>query len=337
MAARHPFSRPGRHHEVRRSGPRPDRSRRRDDRRLRHRPVGRPSHLQLSVVSDDVEMKITHVVRGDDHISNTPKQMLLYQALGAPVPAFAHVPLILGADKKRLSKRHGATSVMEYARQGYLPEGDGQFPGAARLVARSGNQELFGATSWRMRSTSRASAAATPSSTSRSSTGSTSSIMLRLESDELVRRLRPWFEAAGCWDDVYVKEKGGWFFSVLELLKPRARKLDEFVELGRYFFTDQIEYDQAAVEKHLSGGHMSGHLQALAAAFAALPVFDPVSIETALRAVADGRNVKAAALIHAVRVAITGRSASPGLFEVAALLGRDRTCARLTAAGLPRL
>ena len=89
--------------------------------------------------------------------------------------------------------------------------------------------------------------------------------------------------------------------------------------------------------KHLSGDHISGHLQALAAAFAELPVFDPVSIEMALRAVADARNEKAAALIHAVRVAITGRSASPGLFEVAALLGRDRTCARLTAAGLPRL
>ena len=82
---------------------------------------GHPTY-QLSVVSDDVEMEITHVVRGDDHISNTPKQILLYQAVGAPVPQFAHVPLILGPDKKRLSKRHGATSVIEYARQGYLPE-----------------------------------------------------------------------------------------------------------------------------------------------------------------------------------------------------------------------
>ena len=89
----------------------------------------------LSVVADDLDMAITHVVRGDDHISNTPKHVLLFEALGAAVPSFAHVPLILGTDKKRLSKRHGATSVMEYQRLGYLPRGDGELPGAARMVA----------------------------------------------------------------------------------------------------------------------------------------------------------------------------------------------------------
>ena len=102
---------------------------------------GHPTY-HLSVVSDDVEMEITHVVRGDDHISNTPKQMLLYQALGAPVPQFAHVPLILGPDKKRLSKRHGATSVMEYARQGYLPEAMVNFL-ALLGWSPGGDQELF--------------------------------------------------------------------------------------------------------------------------------------------------------------------------------------------------
>ena len=98
---------------------------------------GHPTY-HLSVVSDDVEMAITHVVRGDDHISNTPKHILLYRALGAPVPQFAHVPLILGPDKKRLSKRHGATSVMEYAKQGVPSRSDGELPRAARLVARCG-------------------------------------------------------------------------------------------------------------------------------------------------------------------------------------------------------
>ena len=103
---------------------------------------GHPTY-HLSVVSDDVEMKMTHVVRGDDHISNTPKQLVLYEALGAPVPKFAHVPLILGADKKRLSKRHGATSVMEYARQGYLPEAMVNFLALLGWSPGSGDQEVF--------------------------------------------------------------------------------------------------------------------------------------------------------------------------------------------------
>ena len=103
---------------------------------------GHPTY-HLSVVSDDVEMAITHVVRGDDHISNTPKQILLYQALGAPVPQFAHVPLILGPDKKRLSKRHGATSVMEYAKQGYLPEAMVNFLALLGWSPGAGDRELF--------------------------------------------------------------------------------------------------------------------------------------------------------------------------------------------------
>jgi glutamyl-tRNA synthetase len=134
---------------------------------------GHPTY-QLSVVSDDVEMRITHVVRGDDHISNTPKQILLYRAIGADVPRFAHVPLILGPDKKRLSKRHGATSVMEYARQDTCPKRCSTFwqcwagrPAAIRSCIR--------ATSWCARSRSKVSAVATPSSIRKSSTGSTSS------------------------------------------------------------------------------------------------------------------------------------------------------------------
>ena len=103
---------------------------------------GHPTY-HLSVVSDDVEMRITHVVRGDDHISNTPKQLLLYKAFEAPIPQFAHVPLILGPDKKRLSKRHGATSVMEYARQGYLPEAMVNFLTLLGWSPGAGDRELF--------------------------------------------------------------------------------------------------------------------------------------------------------------------------------------------------
>ena len=147
---------------------------------------GQPTY-QLSVVSDDVEMAITHVVRGDDHISNTPKQILLYHAVGAPVPQFAHVPLILGPDKKRLSKRHGATSVMEYARQGYLPEAMVNFLALLGWSPGRRSGAVHARRAGRARSRSKASAAATRSSTPKSSTGSTSSTSCGCAPDELAR------------------------------------------------------------------------------------------------------------------------------------------------------
>ena len=125
---------------------------------------------------------------------------------------------------------------------------------------------------------------------------------------------------------------GPFFFAVLELLRPRARRLGDFVEQGNFFFTDVVQYAPDAVDKHLRVPGMDEHLTAVDVAFTAVVTFDPQSLETALRSVADARQVKAAALIHAVRVAVTGRAASPGLFEVIALVGRERTHRRLVEA-----
>jgi glutamyl-tRNA synthetase len=291
---------------------------------------GHPTY-QLSVVSDDVEMAITHVVRGDDHISNTPKQILLYEAVGAPLPQFAHVPLILGPDRKRLSKRHGATSVTEYARQGYLPEAMLNF--LALLGWSPGSdQELF----------SRDELVAAFGLDGISGGGAVFNSekldwfnqqhIARLAPDELARRLVPVLEAAQLWQDSYVADRHAWFFSVLELLKPRVTKLEDFLTQGRYFFGDVIDYDPAAARKHLLAEGMSDHLKAIDAALAELPSFDALSTEVAVRTVADARGVKAGTLIHAIRVAVTGKAASPGLFEVLQLVGRERTRARLAAA-----
>jgi glutamyl-tRNA synthetase len=287
---------------------------------------GNPTY-QLSVVSDDVEMKITHVVRGDDHISNTPKQILLYQALGAEVPKFAHVPLILGQDKKRLSKRHGATSVSEYARQGYLPEAMVNFlallgwsPGDDREIMT--RDELVEAFSLEAISGGNA-------------VFNTEKLdwfnqqhLTRLAPDELGRRLKPWLEQRGVWQDDYLGNRHAQLFTVLELLKPRARRLDEFVSLGWFFWSDAIEYDAAAVAKHLRTPDMDGHLHAVDAALTALEHFEPAALEAALRETAEARGVKAASLIHAVRVVVTGKTVSPGLFDVLSLLGRIRVHAR---------
>jgi glutamyl-tRNA synthetase len=275
---------------------------------------GHPTY-QLSVVSDDVEMAITHVVRGDDHISNTPKQILLYRAVGADLPQFAHVPLILGPDKKRLSKRHGATSVMEYARQGYLPEAMLNFL-ALLGWSPGGNQELFTrdelVRAFALEGISGGSAVFNPEKLD----WFNQQHIAMLPPDELARRLEPLFRAEGLWNDAYLSDRHAWLFGVIELLKPRVKRLNDFAAQGRFFFTNAIEYDPAAVDKHLRVEGIREHLAALEAAFAGLESFDQVSTEAALRATADARGVKAAALIHAVRVTVTGKAASPGLFEV---------------------
>ncbi|MBS1816929.1 MAG: glutamate--tRNA ligase [Acidobacteria bacterium] len=292
---------------------------------------GYPTY-HLSVVADDVEMKITHVVRGDDHISNTPKHVLLYRAVDAPVPQFAHVPLILGPDKKRLSKRHGATSVMEYARQGYLPEAMVNFLALLGWSPGAGDRELFTAAELTAIFDLRGISGGNAVFNQEKLDWFNQQHMLRLSPLELATRLKPWLEAAGLWSDDLLEERHAWFFAVLELLKVRAKRLDEYAPLGRFFFSDELDWDDVAVKKHLAPDSAGDNLTAVSAALAELDTFDPVSIETAVRATADARGVKAATLIHAMRVALTGKTVSPGLFEVASLLGRERVRQRVHAA-----
>jgi glutamyl-tRNA synthetase len=291
---------------------------------------GQPTY-QLSVVSDDVEMKISHVVRGDDHISNTPKQLLLYRAIGAVEPKFAHVPLILGPDKKRLSKRHGATSVTEYERLGYLPEA--MFNFLALLGWSPGNDDEIFARDQLVK------AFALEGISGGNAVFNQDKLdwfnqqhIMRLAPDELAVRVKPWLIAAGLWRDDYLGNRHAWFFSVLELLRPRAKRLGDFAEQGALFFSDTVAYDPAAVEKYLRVPGTAELLDAIGATLAALDAFDSASAEAAIRELANARGVKASVLIHAIRVAVTGKTASPGLFDVLSLLGRDRVRARFTTA-----
>ena len=291
---------------------------------------GHPTY-HLSVVADDVDMAITHVIRGDDHISNTPKQILLYQAAGAPVPQFAHVPLILGPDKKRLSKRHGATSVMEYARQGFLPEAMVNF--LALLGWSPGtDEEIFTrdalVRAFALDGISGGNAVFNPEKLE----WFNQQHLMRLPPTELAARVRPSFDAAGLWRDDLLTDRHAWFFAVLELFRPRAKRLDDFAIQARFFFVDAVEYDPPAVEKYFQPNGTAAHLEAVSAALGALSSFDVESIEAAVRSTAEARGVKAATLIHAIRVAVTGKSVSPGLFEVLSLLGRERVRKRLGAA-----
>jgi glutamyl-tRNA synthetase len=282
----------------------------------------------LSVVVDDIDMGITDVVRGDDHISNTPKQVLLYRALGAPVPRFAHVPLILGPDKRRLSKRHGATSVMEYQRQGYLAEAMVNFlalmgwsPGSDREFFTK--DDLVQAFS--LEGISSSNAVFNPEKLD----WFNGEHIARMPERELAARLEPLLREAGLWRQEYAGTLADWLDAVIALLKPRARKLEDFVARGRPFFSEHVEYDPAAVQKHLSNDTIGARMEALRAALAAAEPFDASTTEATLRRVASEQGTGAGPLIHATRVAVTGAAVSPGLFEVLALLGRERTLARI--------
>ena len=281
----------------------------------------------LSVVADDIEMQISHVVRGDDHISNTPKQVLLYNAFEAEVPRFAHVPLILGPDKKRLSKRHGATSVMEYQRLGYLSDALVNFlallgwsPGDDReLMTR---QQLVDA--FALEGISGGNAVFNQDKLD----WFNQQYLLRLPLDDLARRIEPWLRAAGR----EMPQDREWLGRVLQLVRTRVKKLDQFPHEMRPFLAEALEFDEAAVAKHLRRPEIAPALAALARTFESVDPFCSAPLETALRAFADAHGLKAAALIHATRVATTGRSVSPGLFDVLELLGRDRVISRLADA-----
>jgi glutamyl-tRNA synthetase len=290
---------------------------------------GQPTY-HLSVVVDDIDMEITHVIRGDDHISNTPKHVLLFGAFGRQAPAFAHVPLILGTDKKRLSKRHGATSVTEYQRQGYSSEAMVNFL-ALLGWSPGGDQEIFTRdeliAAFSLGGISGGNAVFNPEKLD----WVNQQHIQRLSGDELLNRLEQPLRGAGFWRGEFATSRRDWFMAVAELYRPRLRKLDQFVDEARPLLTEAVEYDPAAVAKHLKA-EVRAPLAELAGVLETIEPFDATTLEAELRRLADARGMKAASLIHASRVAVTGRSASPGLFEMLELAGRERVIARMRSA-----
>ena len=282
----------------------------------------------LSVVVDDVDMAITHVIRGDDHISNTPKHVLLFDALGAAAPAFAHVPLILGADKKRLSKRHGATSVTEYRRQGYLPAAMVNF--LALLGWSPGDdRELMSVTELIERFSLEGISGGNAVFNTDKLDWMNGQYIARLPVAKLAQAVEPFLGEAGLWPSALPGVDEPWLHRLLDLLRPRAKRLTDFVDLARPFLVDTVEYDPEAIEKHLSTPGLAAHLSALVESLGTAVPFDEPHVEAVVRGSAAERGIKPGLLIHAVRVAVTGRTTSPGLFEVLSLLGKERTITRL--------
>src|SRR5882724_4316513 len=287
---------------------------------------------QMSVVVDDIDMRITHVIRGADHISNTPKQVLLYRALGAAIPIFAHVPLILGVDKSRLSKRHGATDVNMYKREGFLPEAFRNF--LALLGWSPGGDEEHLRTSELLRKFSLEGVSRTNGVFDRAKLEwFNTQYLQKLPIEDLLPEVEAQLKQDGLWKDEWAAGAGHeWFAKTVDLLRPRIRLLPDFSSWSRAFFSDEFSYEQAAKDKFWKDEKVPGLLGKLADALAALPEWNHDACDHTSRQVAEEGGVKAGLLINATRVAIVGQAVAPPLFDTMVALGQERVVRRLRAA-----
>lgn len=283
---------------------------------------GSPTY-NFTVVVDDVTMKITHVIRGDDHINNTPRQVLLYEALGYEVPEFAHLPMIFGPDRKKLSKRHGATSVIEYEKMGFLPEAMMNY--LARLGWAHGDQEIF-------------SKGELIEKFDLNAVGSAASIfdveklkwvnaqhMLRHTNEELAGLVLPFASKLG----VTIQDKAN-AARAMELGKVRATTLMELAEKTAFFFRDKIEIDPKAAAKCLKQDNIE-MLKKLRQKLEALDTFNEQTLQKTFEEFSSAAGLKTGDIAQPLRVALTGSTASPGIFEVLAILGKDTTIKRISA------
>jgi glutamyl-tRNA synthetase len=292
--------------------------------------LGLPTY-QLGAVVDDVEMRVTHVIRGADHISNTPKQVLLYRALGAEPPIFAHLPLILGADKSRLSKRHGATDVNMYRTEGFLPEAFRNF--LALLGWSPGGDEEFLRTSellqkFTLESVSRTNAVFDRPKLEWFNT----QYLQKLPIEELLPEVQQELVRSGLWKMEWATGAGHeWFAKTVDLLRPRIRLLPDFSSWSRAFFTDDFPIDTAAKAKFWKDPVVPQLLANLTEALDAVSDWNHDACDHALRALAESAGVKAGLLINATRVAIVGQPVAPPLFDTMVILGKERVIRRLRA------
>jgi glutamyl-tRNA synthetase len=284
---------------------------------------GSPTY-NFAVVVDDALMAITHNIRGEDHLPNTPKQVLMYQALGITPPVFAHVPLVLGLDRARLSKRHGATSVLSYRDDGYLPQALNNY--LVRLGWSHGDQEIFTQAELIEAFTLEALGSSAGVFNPEKLEWVNAQHLRRTPAAELAQLVKPFIATRG-WT---THGDDAWLERAVVTLQERAKTLVELLDLGTYYFND-VTIEPAAAAKHLRGASHEA-MTDLRNSLAALPDWTAASIQTAFESVLGRYQLPLGKLAQPVRVALTGGTVSPGIFEVAEVIGRDRVLARLDKA-----
>ncbi|MEW6547260.1 MAG: glutamate--tRNA ligase [Bacillota bacterium] len=292
---------------------------------------GMPTY-NFACVVDDATMHITHVIRGEEHLSNTPKQVILYQALGYPIPEFAHLPMILAPDRSKLSKRHGATSVHEYRERGYLPDALVNYLATLGWSPEGGEEIVSREEMIRQFSLERVSKSAAIYDNEKL-TWMNAQYLRMAPPAQLVEWALPFWRQAGLLPDRDPEpEVRRWLEGIMLAMRERVRTLAEVPEATRYFFRDDFAYDEKGVAKHFSRPGVADLLEAARERVRAVPGWDAAAIEHCYRSLAEERGVAAAQVIHPTRLALTGRTVGPGLFDIMALLGREETVARLDRA-----
>jgi len=278
----------------------------------------------FSAVVDDATMSITHVIRGDDHVNNTPRQILLYEALGYPLPQFAHVPMILGADKTRLSKRHGAASVLAYKEMGYLPQALVNY--LVRLGWSYGDQEVFN----QQELVEKFSLENVGKSAAVFNTEKLlwlNGLYIRQEKPEILADLLlPFLEQKGL-----RPRSQAWLGEIVKTLKDRSKTLLDMANQAEFYFRSDFHFDEKAAKKHLTP-NIREPLDMLIAKIESSPELDEKGLEEAFREVLTRKEIKLGALAQAVRVALTGKAVSPGIYEVMKILGREEVVKRISRA-----
>ena len=278
----------------------------------------------FAVVVDDITMAITHVIRGDDHIPNTPRQMLIYEALGAPLPQFAHIPMILGSDRAKLSKRHGAPSVMDYQRLGYLPEAVVNF--LARLGWSHGDQEIFSREELsRYFTLEHVGKAASIFDTEKLSWFN-GHYLREKPASELAPLLQEFLEKI----NIPVKDFNR-LVKVVKTMQPRSHTLVDMAEQARFYFEGPGPYDEKAAQKFLTA-QIKPVLETISTRLAGLAVWTEEGVNLIFKEIQEETGLKMKEIAQAVRLAFTGRTASPGLFEIMEILGPEEVQRRLKAA-----
>ncbi|OGW24552.1 MAG: glutamate--tRNA ligase [Nitrospirae bacterium GWB2_47_37] len=286
---------------------------------------GAPTY-NFVVVVDDIDMKITHIIRGDDHINNTPKQIHIYKAFGWEPPQFAHLPMILGADKARLSKRHGATSVMAYKDMGYLPDALVNY--LVRLGWSCGDQEVFTREEliqyFSMENVGKSAAVFNPEKL----LWLNSQYIMKEEARGLAETAIPFLIKEGIISEGRHIDME-WLSKAVNTLKERSRTLVELVSSLKYYILEYVEIDPKAKDKFLKPENLK-YLSELNVILSGLSDFTAAELEKVFHAFADEREIKLGAIAQPVRVAVTGGTASPGLFEVLEIVGKDKVIKRLS-------
>ncbi|MBI1976917.1 MAG: glutamate--tRNA ligase [Candidatus Omnitrophica bacterium] len=285
---------------------------------------GTPTY-NFACVVDDATMGMTHIIRGDDHISNTPKQIVLYEALGYPIPQFAHIPLILGPDGGRLSKRHGATSIEEYHQRGFLGEALVNY--LALLAWSPGNNQEIISLKEMIEKFDIADVNKTAATFDlQKLTWVNHQYIKQTPVEKLVQLMTEggFLPENGKWKLENGEKQKAWLAQVVELLHDRLDTLADIKTVGGFFFAEKIEDDPAAVEQVLKEAKARSYFGDLAGRLEAVNNFEHDPIEQVMRDFCQEKNIKTKELFHPVRVAVTGRSVSPPLFQTMALLGKEK-------------